>query len=372
MNLYFNYCAVKYMAFRCGFNEDDSQRIAEYCQLVDDSIYDTAVIVDKSGIPDDIMERELYEIEDNQYCVYLPQTAALAREDAKSEDEWHKLLSDPILGEYVLTPFHYCPAAPVSEAELFVEGRPAESENVLAEAIRNPQSHAIFGRLMELAKNTRRSDKTDRTEFLIWAGVLCHILADSFSHDLFSGVLHKMNQVRIREVRDCCVKQDITSNYMSEKESQEVPAVGHYQVGNVVEDNGIMGTLLRAGQYGYTFDNEQKVANAVKRVMQVLFAIQDIEVDRARETLIENTVEIVKKTLGAEALRTVKKESVSKGYEEWKNKTNMTYQYSKEEVLGRLQGHGETSDLHELYRFIIVADDVQRQVLADYETVEMQ
>lgn len=360
MNVCFHYCAVKYMASCCGFNEEESQKIAAYSQLMDDSTYDSEVLIEESRLRADVKERKLVDIDEgNVMCkVYIPQTTVPACRDMESEAKWKEVVMNQIVQKYCLVPFHYCPPKPVTDNIIFSE---VSSDKALAGEIMKPESHAIFSILMNQAKEAY--SKSDKGEFLIRAGVLSHILADSFSHCMYSGVCHEANKVKLIEIRDCQSKEDLINRYDTVKLGN-MPNVGHLQAGSAPDDSGIMGNLLREGIYGYTFHNRQNVKNAARQIMRMFFLIRNKEIDSGRTALINNTIAVLDMLFDSAAVDFSNQDCMKLLYRKWKEKTGLNYEYSKHALLNRMKG--EEGGLEELFDFIIVTDDVQREVLADY------
>ncbi|ADY55658.1 hypothetical protein Sgly_1353 [Syntrophobotulus glycolicus DSM 8271] len=368
MNACFHYFAVKYMAVRAGFSPEDSQIIAEYSQFLDDCTREIEVRVDESALPQDIMERELFTYTDNHCCIYIPKTAALRREEVATEEEWLEDILADSTWKYALLPFHYLPPVPLTDAA--IEAADPRNDNLLTEDIRDPEGHAVFGGLLAgtveavHAAGKPSPGKPSPAEPLIRAGVLCHILADSFSHYLFSGLKHVTNEVKLMEIRDCQNQADLTKRYDPRVLSSR-PAVGCLQAGSAMDDNGIMGGLIRQTRFGYTFNNREKTEDAAERILRFFFRCRNVPVDPANETLIKNTVAAIRELTDSSPVAFTP-EGIKALARKWTDRTGLAYDYDRDRVRERLMKSDADGRLEELCRFNIVVDDVQRAVLADY------
>lgn len=166
MDINFHYFAVKTLASRAGFSEDDAQLVAEYSQFVDDySVY-----------------RSLWLEEVPEYArslaVKLPvgwyfRTVATGFHSLTGMVRLTKLKNQKEL----TVPFHFIPKQQLNAADL-----PRENWRTAPARMDTP---SLMQSLMQGARNLYRQNAS--RENLMRIGMLLHTFADTYAHQNFSG-----------------------------------------------------------------------------------------------------------------------------------------------------------------------------------------
>ncbi|MDR3600782.1 MAG: hypothetical protein P4L49_09930 [Desulfosporosinus sp.] len=348
MNIEFHYYAVKYLAYMAGFREAEAQSLAEISQFINDSQQEIGVIVDQSKLPQDIKNRLLYKVTPLATKVFLPKTAALSPQNIGYKDD----LKDSVTQWNSLIPFHYFPSMPLDPTgEDYV--------NYVTTAIRNFEDNDLFNTQLVGSIQQYKNESDPKTESLLRIGVLAHILAASFSYTCFNGLNSWRNTARLAEVFVPKTYQHPTEDYKPEELAKN-PPVGQACVGNSVDDCGISGVFYHAADPTDTTYSATKTFQSISNILGAgrglfrYFLLCKDKKPSDYDSVWDSTITPVLKELTADW-----QAPVSGLNDKWKKKTGLDYSYDANTVRANIM------KLDNLYRFVIVADDLRKCVKAD-------
>lgn len=196
----FHYSVIKILAIKAGFNENDAQIIAHASQYVDDATTHQPVIL--MDPPAFIVNHKRYYKERSMFdpiCTAhksIELTAGIFR----------------CVQEKVYVPFHFIP-----ETDLNGVGFKKKKNYITKE---NGQ---LSNELMANAVNElKKSSDENRISKLIKFGITIHSYADTWSHQGFSGIHSKFNNIRCLKFKD--------GNKWKSKNYNILPSIGHAEV----------------------------------------------------------------------------------------------------------------------------------------------
>jgi hypothetical protein len=218
MNLNYHYFAVKAIASKSGFAEDEAQIIASYSQFVDD--FDL-----HEPIPlDDVPEFARYLATKIPFGYFFnPVTTGF---DGFSQ----ALLLLEKNQKWVLTPFHFIPHKNIKQLPNRRDWR------VIPARMDTP---SLIREMLLNAKNIFIKDrKLNRKVNLMRIGMLLHTFADTYAHQNFSGYWGWENHSRLDKVIDNITGKDITGSYFPEV-VHKLPSIGHLNVSTAPDDSNV-------------------------------------------------------------------------------------------------------------------------------------
>lgn len=345
MNIEFHYYAVKYLACMAGFTEAKAQSIAEISQFINDSQQEIGVIVDQSKLPQDIKDRSLYKVTPQGTKVFLPKTAALSPQNAGYQDD----LKDSATQWNSLIPFHYFPPKALDPT----------GEDYVTTAIRNFEDNDLFNTQLVFSIQQYQDKSQPKTESLLRMGTLAHILAATFSYTCFNGLNSWRNTARLAEVFVPKTYQHPTEDYKPEELAKN-PPVGHACVGNSVDDCGISGVFYHAADPTDTTYSATKTFQSISNILGAgrglfrYFLLCKGQKPSDYGSIWDSTITPVLQELTADW-----QAPLSKLNDKWKKKTGFDYSYEADSLRTTIM------KLDNLYRFVIVADDLRQCVRAD-------
>lgn len=347
MNIEFHYCAVKYLARMAGFIEAEAQSIAETSQFIDDSQQEIGVIVDQSKLPRDIKERSLYEVTpQGSTKVFLPKTVSLSPQSPGYQDD----LTNKATQWNSLIPFHYFPPKALDPK--------AEDIDYVTTAIRNFEDNDLFNTQLKYSIQQYNSESQPKTESLLRIGTLAHILASTFSSTCFNGLKSWRNTARLAEVFVPKTYQHPTEDYKP-AELAKNPPVGHACVGKSVDDCGISGVFYHAADPTDTTYSATKTFKSISNVLGAgrglfrYFLLCKNKKPSDYDSIWDFTITSVLQELTADWHA-----PVSGLNDKWKARTGFDYSYDANTTRTNIM------NLDNLYRFIIVVDDLRKCVKA--------
>lgn len=169
MYINFHYFSVKTLCIEAGFSEDDAQCIAAYSQFVDD--YDVWINYNFKIVPDfakSLTKKRYFETYDfytvTTGFVTLPDMGRLLRSKYQRQ---------------IVVPFHLIPMKKLNEisSEYSPHYRTAPADLTGTSLIKN----LLFDAKDKYIKNKEKCN-------LIRIGLLLHIFADTYAHQMFSGL----------------------------------------------------------------------------------------------------------------------------------------------------------------------------------------
>lgn len=337
MNISFHYFAMRYLTCLAGFSDEDSQLVASTCQFINDNSQSFNVKVRKKDLTDEIKKRHLYEKKGDSYQVNMILTALY---DAYNKGE----LKNVDRQKNRLIPYYYFPKEKLDYK--------LNNKNYEVDVISKPDENQIFYDLFNEAKKYYNSDSNeDKTTGLMMFGVLLHIASDSYVYNLFNGFESKSNEWIIKDVRDATTFDDLSEKYPTGK-YDDLPAVGHVRVGNLINDWNVEFVLEnKSGKVKYeTRINNTYILTAARSMMQMMSKFLD---QRWSESIWVNTaIPYLNSAFG------IDETDVDKLITHWNSLGKLIYKYNSLDILDDFSNH---ENLSSYYSFLIGLDEIKEK-----------
>lgn len=239
MDLNFHYYAVKTLAIRAGFTEEQGQVIANYSQFVDDFTSFVPIILD--DVPD--FAQHLATKWGNKW-LFTPVTTGF-----ESWFDMARLILE-VNQRAITVPFHFIP--PHAKLNEKKEGDERTEWRVVAAHMN------VDSQIRDLMLEAQRAfiDNPDDKVNLIRIGLLLHIFADTYAHQNFSGFWGWENYCSLEHVYDNSTKEDITDSY-SPKWYFLFPGIGHTEANHAPDDSNVTidmkMKLTQSGGYDFPY-----------------------------------------------------------------------------------------------------------------------
>lgn len=245
MDLNFHYYAVKTLAIRAGFTEEQGQTIANYSQFVDDFTSYRPILLD--DVPEYARHLAMWlGILDK--WVFFPVTTGF-----ESWFDMARLITDGNQ-RAITVPFHFIP--PQAKLDEEKNGNERTALRVVPARMDTPSQ---IRDLMLEAQKAFEGNRDDRTN-LIRIGMLLHIFADTYAHQNFSGFWGWENHCLLKKVTDNTTKQDCTSLYFP-KLYHLVPGIGHPEANHAPDDSNVTFEVVMKSKEGDAYDITYKRNN---------------------------------------------------------------------------------------------------------------
>ncbi len=221
MDINFHYYAVKTLAIYAGFTEKESQIIANYSQFVDDFTLYKNIILD--DVP--LIARHLAIKEKNKW-VFCPVTTGF--------ESWFDMARLITLENQkkITIPFHFipphCQLNKVKHGDERIEWRVVPAK--LA-------TESLIQILMLDARNKYQANPS-ADENLIRIGLLLHIFADTYAHQMFSGFQGWENYCMLTQCFDQVNNKDVIKDYRPNF-YHTLPAIGHTEANHAPDDSNL-------------------------------------------------------------------------------------------------------------------------------------
>lgn len=223
MDINYHYFAIKVLAEKAGFVEEDAQVIASYSQFVDD--FDTY--------------RFLYFKEVPEYARYLaakvptgwvfnPVTTGF-----NSYLDYSRLRSEKNQKK-ILIPFHFIPQNPLTVV-------PKDRRDYRVKPVTMAEGSLLQGMLLEASE---KYQVQQNRENLIRIGTLLHIFADTYAHQRFSGFWNWENHAYLQDVVDDMDGKSIWKKY-NPNQYYYAPSIGHSNVATAPDDSNVSFVMLQ-------------------------------------------------------------------------------------------------------------------------------
>jgi len=317
MDLNFHYYAVKTLAVRAGFAEEDAQVIANYSQFVDD--FTNFFPMFFKDVP---AFAQHLGIDFGLFWVFYPVTTGF--------DKWYDMarLALEKNQRNITVPYHFIPP----HTKLNEEKKGDERIAWRVKPARMDSESLIQGLLLK-AKDTFK-DKPDAKENLIRIGALLHTFADTYAHQNFSGFWGWENYCTLTSVYDNVKKTDITSDY-APGEYHLFPAIGHTEANHAPDDSNVFFDakmkFTEKGDYDFTFgrSNTSEYSIVAREIINYLSACL------GKEPLSESDWNKLSEQLGKGFLTSQKTPTLLNAH--WKKIfADVDYHYDKNEMMNEL------------------------------------
>lgn len=260
MDISFHYYAVKTIASKAGFSEEDAQTIAQYSQYIDD--YNPIFSRKYSNIPDWLIHKpgsDIYIADKFRLFNFRPVTTGFKAIDALD-------MLTKRFQRNVISPFHFIP---------FDTERIKKGDNTAHPLkITNGGDGSEISEQLSKAKNhyqkligAEGKDNDAVRRSLMHIGMLLHTFADTYAHQTFSGYNEKCNDKKIVQVIHNATRADITAAVSSDiKEAREEYLVGAKETGKILEIGHMLAGhvpdwthITFKMEYHDYIDNEKKI-----------------------------------------------------------------------------------------------------------------
>lgn len=234
MDINFHYFAIKTLALRAGFKDNDAQTIAYYSQMIDDfNIYRYLVL---DYVREDMIQNKLAKkISSDSYLFNTVTTGFNDNDDLAR-------LSTERYQRTITTPFHFITQTPIDNSLLENEAKAKRYKLRVQPATLNPLKESEKSLIQDMlidASNSYISKPC--SDNLIKIGMLLHIFADTYAHQEFSGFWGWENHSYLAEV-----KNNVTNEVKTYSESTGLsnfstnfqfyyhcPSIGHTNIGHI-------------------------------------------------------------------------------------------------------------------------------------------
>lgn len=235
MDIAFHYFAVKALAVRAGFEEDDAQFIAEYSQMVDN--FDYTMYWQCMNIPAYVKQAGFDILFNETLGLVNPvQTGFLA--DGHFINIDYALFILPRFQRLTCAPFHFIYHDRSKIGTTNYRTYPAVMDDLsliwnMMKAARNDYRAAQEG-----ATGIYGDNRVFKRKTLMKIGMLLHIFADTTAHQLFSGFNDEVNNVDLLFVKNNITEGDETEEYRSMildflKQFKIAPKIGHMLIEHI-------------------------------------------------------------------------------------------------------------------------------------------
>lgn len=219
MDLNFHYYAVKTLAIKAGYTDEEAQIIANYSQFVDDFTNYKYMLL--SNVPG--FARHLAKKITPSLWLFNPVTTGF--------ESWFdmSLLLLEKNQKNTLIPFHFIPP----RKKLNEKQVKREEWRVI------PALMEVDSLIQQLLVKAREQYlKENNKENTIQIGLLLHIFADTYAHQGFSGFHDWENYASLLSATDNQNGENITGSY-SPGIYHQLPAIGHTEVNHAPDDSNI-------------------------------------------------------------------------------------------------------------------------------------
>lgn len=237
MDINFHYFAIKTLALRAGFKDNDAQTIAYYSQMIDDfNIYRYLTL---NSVREDMIQNKLAKkVPTDSTDSYLFNTVTTGFSD---NDDLTRLSTERYQ-RTITTPFHFITQTPIDNRLLANEAKANRYKLRVQPATLNPSKESEKSLIQDMlidASNSYISKPC--SDNLIKIGMLLHIFADTYAHQEFSGFWGWENHSYLTEVRNNTNNEiktyDESSNLSNFSKNFQIyyhcPSIGHTNIGHI-------------------------------------------------------------------------------------------------------------------------------------------
>ena len=228
MDISFHYYAVKSVARAAGYPEEKAQRIASYSQFVDD--YNWYVYFRANNIPGYVKSPDLDIVYNDLLSIVNPVTTGFS--------DWFDMTTLMLSRsqKFTVCPFHFIPQN---------RQRQEAGDNRVVPAVLDDGSYIadMLAAIKQEITSGAAADPTSENYALMRMGALCHVFADTYAHQLFTGFNNTTNSVELLSATDNTTGKDVTEQYhfwiekwIARIESiikVKMPTIGHMAIAHI-------------------------------------------------------------------------------------------------------------------------------------------
>ncbi|SHM39366.1 DUF6765 family protein [Ruminococcus flavefaciens] len=286
MDIAFHYFALKSLALKAGFSDDEAQLIAQYSQMTDD--FDYTAWWDCRNVPEYIKNPD-YDII-NILGYFNPVQTGFLTDGILGKFDYLNLVT-PRFQKLSCTPFHFIYNLRNEIGNKEYRVYPAvmnDFSNIweMLKKARDEYQAALKGETSQYGDNKKYKRKT-----LMKIGLLLHIFADTTAHQMFSGFNANVNNVKLIKVQNNITGTDETEKYKNsviyylEKLSQYcpwiTPMIGHMMIAHIPDLTHLTFTMEYKNNEGiistYTRSNTAEFIMRSEQILQFLLSCRNQE-----------------------------------------------------------------------------------------------
>ncbi len=233
MDIAFHYFAVKAIAVLAGFDDDSAQVIAESSQMTDD--FDFFAYWHCTNIPDEIKNNGKSDLITTFGLFNPAQTGFLSGDSFISKTDYLNLVQERFQ-KLTCTPFHfpYPDWRNIGKKDYRVVPADVGDGSIISDLMIKAR------REYQNAKEVADEKKYHRA--LMRIGILLHVFADTYAHQMFSGFNSDMNNVKLVMVHNNFTDKDETAKYndsvikylrVLKKWASVTPTIGHMMLAHI-------------------------------------------------------------------------------------------------------------------------------------------
>jgi hypothetical protein len=272
MDIAFHYFAVKTLARKAGFSELDAQQIATFSQYIDD--YNPYVRHFYSNIPQILKDSDKYDLYRGDVIIgnYSPLTTGFWSVEDYILEATHSFQRD------VIAPFHFAPMN---------ADRISAGNNRTSPAEYGDGSYASNHLADAIGRYRAATTDTDKSRGLMYIGMALHTFADTYAHQLFSGLSEWANNTDILSVTNNITGADETQLYKDRQVQflywlkkiapSITPMIGHMHVAHVPDYTHISFSMSypidpksHVADGVYTRSNTEEFVKAAQKIYRIL------------------------------------------------------------------------------------------------------
>ena len=252
MDINFHYFAVKAVAVKSGFPEEEAQLIAFYSQFVDD--FTNMKLMDFEAIPE---FAQYLATKTSHGWKFNPVTTGF-----DSVYEMARLAIEENQ-KNILAPFHFIPA----DKKLNQPVKDRSEWRVVPGRLDKP---SLIQKLLLQAKEQYKENRSSVD--LIRIGTLLHIFADTYAHQGFSGSWDWENHAWLTSAVNNIDGTSVRDSY-SPKTVYMLPSIGHTNVSHTLDDSNISFSITQKLNKD---DNKYSISYSRNNTHEYLLTLQEI------------------------------------------------------------------------------------------------
>lgn len=274
MDIAFHYFAVKALAIYAGFDADDAQLIAEYSQMVDD--FDYYELMGFDNVPS-YVKQDGFDIYDGFTGKLNPVQTGFLSDNCIRD---YGLLAMNRFQKLTVAPFHFIYQNEEEIGKTDYRVSPATFEDLSLIWFMMKEAREEYRAALEGATGIYGTNDIFKRKTLMKIGVLLHIFADTYAHQMFSGFNDDVNGVELSSVTNNATKTDETKRYETKiveflkKFKDIVPKIGHMMLEHVPDLTHLSFKINYKNEHGqkvpYERDNTKEFITCCRQIFYYL------------------------------------------------------------------------------------------------------
>lgn len=358
MDIAFHYFAVKAMAVLAGFDDDSAQVIAESSQMTDD--FDYFAYWNCTNIPDEIRKNKKSDLVTFGGLFNPAQTGFLSGDSFISKTDYLNLIQERFQ-KLTCTPFHfpYPDRSYIGKKDYRVVPADVGDGSII--------SDLMIEARREYQDAVKEWDEKKCHRALMKLGILLHVFADTYAHQMFSGFNSDVNDVKLVKVINNSTEKDETEKYKDgvinylrklKNWASVTPTIGHMMLAHIPDLTHLSFTMEYTEgkrKYSYYRSNTVEFTITCKKILNYLSSCNNCpEIDEEHWGIYQNL--LVEYFLTDISDLSKEKDIVDRLSKVW-NFSRTTFHYSSEDIK-----KGYELDSMLLDRLNLPMDDLEDEV----------